>query len=541
MLLKIKLFFLFAHLSILGYGQSSRPAKKPYNILWLVAEDMSPHIPSYGDSTISTPNIDRLAREGIRFTNVTSTAPVCAPSRSSIITGMYQQTIGTHHMRTSSASRVVPPQNQILKDYEAVLPPNVKCFPEYLRAAGYYCTNNDKTDYQFIAPVTTWDESSKNAHWKNRPDGSPFFSVFNFGITHESQVFPNSDAIQHFPMICDVTKVKLPPFYPVTETARKVVAQNYSNIQHMDAQIGRLIKELEDAGELDNTIIFFYSDHGSGLPYFKRELYYRGVHVPLIVRFPKGIQAGTINNDLVSFVDFAPTILSLTNIRVPDYMQGRVFLGEHQGEPRKFNYTAGDRFDEHYDMQRGVLDKQFNYIRNYHPQKPNYKDVGYRRKNELMLEWLQLDTAGKLNWVQQRWFQKSKPVEELYDYLKDPWELNNLANDPAFKEVLQKFRKAHADFEVEAGDWGLVPEYQMVQLWWNGTEQPVTRKPSINKKGNIVAINSTEEGVSIGYKKHHNDRWKVYQTPVTISPDDSLYIITHRIGYKPSELLKVKF
>ncbi len=513
-----------------------------YNIIWLVAEDMSPHLAAYGDSTISTPNIDRLVREGIRFTNVTSTAAVCAPSRSTIITGVYQQTLGSHHMRTGSADRALPHLSE-LKPYEAVPDAAVRCFPEYLRAAGYYCTNNDKTDYQFNAPVTTWDESSKTAHWKNRPAGKPFFAVFNFGVTHESQVFPTATyggvtsptAVTTLPFMGDTSKVKLPPFYPNTPTAKQVVAQNYSNIHHMDTQVGKLLKELEDAGELEKTIIFFYSDHGSGLPYFKRELYNRGVHVPLVVRFPGKKQAGTTNEELVSFVDLAPTVLSLAGQKAQPYMQGRVFLGEKKGQERAYNYTAGDRFDEYYDMQRGVRDKQYNYIRNYQPQKPNYKNLAYRRQNTLMLEWLKLDSAGKLNDVQKKWFRSTKPVEELYDYVKDPWELNNLATDPAYKGVLDRFRKAHNDFEVSAGDWGLVPEYQMVQLWWKGKDQPVTQMPVVTKNGKNLIVSSNTEGASIGYKTKKKNAWTVYTGPITLAPNDSLYVVAHRIGYKPSE------
>ena len=229
------------------------------NILWISLEDTTPRFGCYGDPIARTPNIDRLAEGGCRFPNAFSTAGVCAPSRSAIITGMYQTSIGTHYMRTAHTNKNAP---NMATPYSAVPPPYVKTFTEYLRAAGYYCTNNSKTDYQFTPPITAWDDNSNNGHWRNRDEGQPFFSVFNPTVTHESGMWERDNR----PLTTNPDDVELPPYLPDTPKARKALARQYDNLATSDARVGELLDQLEEDGLAENTIVFLWSDHGEGLP-----------------------------------------------------------------------------------------------------------------------------------------------------------------------------------------------------------------------------------------------------------------------------------
>ncbi len=328
--IKIDLYlFTFGILLLSGCGentsltQDNPSLSQQPNILWLVAEDLSPIIPPFGDDTVATPNLTRLAGEGVSYTHAFSTSGVCAPSRAAIATGMYQNAIGAHHMRTTNIAGfgvegVIP--------YEAVPPPFVKMYSQYFREAGYYTTNNAKEDYQFRKSLVAWDDSSNTAHWRNRVDGQPFFSVFNFGITHESQVWAQADN----PLLVDEElDVPVPPYLPATQTTEGDIRQVYSNIVAMDQQVGEILQQLEQDGLLDNTVIFWYSDHGGPLPRQKRLLYDSGLHVPLIIRYPDGWHAGEEDDQLISFVDFKSTVMSLAGIEPPDYVNGRAFVGKH--------------------------------------------------------------------------------------------------------------------------------------------------------------------------------------------------------------------
>ena len=334
--------------------ETSRP-----NILWLSAEDISPHLGCYGDANAITPHLDQLAEQGVRYTNAFTTAGVCAPCRSGIITGMYQTTLGTHHMRCT-----------------ATLPPQIRPFTSYLREAGYFCTNNSKQDYQFKTPNDAWDNSSRKAHWRMRSEGQPFFSVFNFTGCHESGIASASkyrsvteklDQSQRQ----DPSKLKLPAYYADTPLIREDWKRNYELITAMDQWAGDLIEQLREDGLLENTVIFFWSDHGVGLPRAKRWLYESGTHIPLIVRIPEAFRVGgqgepgAVTDRLVSSIDFGPTVLNLAGAGLPDHMQGQPFLGTDLGAEREFVYGARDRMDERYDIIRMVRGKRYRYIRNY--------------------------------------------------------------------------------------------------------------------------------------------------------------------------------
>ena len=417
------------------------------NILWLSAEDISPHLGCYGDANAITPHLDKLATEGTRYTHAFTTAGVCAPCRSGIITGMYQTTLGTHHMRC-----------------KAVLPEHIKPFPMYLREAGYYCTNNSKTDYQFRHPKETWDFSGRKGHWRNRKKGQPFFAVFNFTGCHESGIaseekYKSVTADFKPSQRQDAEKLTLPPYYPDTPIVREDWKRNYELITAMDAWAGNLIAQLKADGLYENTIIFFWSDHGVGLPRAKRWLYDSGTRVPLIVRMPKsaGLKAG-VNNRLVSSIDFGPTVLNLAGLEIPKHMQGRSFIG---GTPRKFVFGARDRMDERYDIIRSVRGPHYRYIRNYEPLKTYYQYMNTPEKGATMREIRRVADAGKLPPAAKLFIAPTKPTEELYDLETDPHEIHNLAGERKHADKLKELRAAHSDWVKRTGDLGLLPEAEI--------------------------------------------------------------------------------
>ena len=494
------------------------------NILWISCEDTSCDLGCYGDDYADTPNLDQLARQGMRYSNAFVVYPVCAPTRSSVITGMYPSTIGTMHMRTS------------LKGYEAVPPPQVKCFTEYLRAAGYYCTNNSKTDYQFAPPFTAWDQSSKRAHWRNRPEGSAFFSVINLTVSHESRSWPKKGE----KLVHDPGKAPLPPYWPDTPMVRENLARYYDNVTKMDQQAGEILRQIEEDGLTEKTVVFFWGDHGRGLPRHKRWVYDSGIHVPLIIRWPGRIKGGEVCEDLVSCVDFAPTVLSIAGAAIPAYMQGRAFLGEQKGKTRKYIFAGRERMDAKSDDHiRCVRDRRYKYIRNFMPQKPYAQPIPYRDKMPIMKEWRRLNAEGKLTAPQRLFFRETKPAEELYDIVSDPHEINNLAESPAHREVIERMRGVLAEWIKKTGDLGGIPEDELIERMWPGRKQPVTATPAIETTAAsdsevTVRITCATEGASIGYRLGSDGRWLLYTEPVRLAGGTELWTRAVRIGYKPS-------
>lgn len=541
------------------------------NIVWLVAEDLSPLLPSFGDSTVRTPHLDRLAREGVRYTNVYSVSGVCAPSRYAIATGRYPSHDGAHHMRTQSGPSEMAAIGLI--PYEVVPPPDVRMMSEILRRHGYYATNNAKHDYQFVPPVTAWDESSLSASWHSRPPGRPFFSVFNFDITHESQVWNQRPLLHHlryrelfraepdpryfergvlgpvgsFPdHVPDDLDVPIPPYLPDTEAVRRDVRRVYSNIVELDQQVGIVLDQLELDGLLDSTIVVFYTDHGGPLPRQKRLLYDSGLHVPMIVRFPRRQHAGTIDDQLVSFVDLAPTMFSLAGIEPPAYLDGQAFLGPFRVvDQRSYVYAASDRLDNYYDMIRAVRGDRFKYLRNFRPDRGYYLPLSYREQMATMQELLGLRDEGALNAYQRQWFRASKPEEELFDTRNDPYELHDLAADPDYAERLGDLRGELDRWMSDIGDKGLIPEGDLIERFWPDWEQPVTAAPEVRRDGALIALNSATQGASIGYRLIDNGEaaegpWTVYTGPVELPPGGQLVCIAHRLGYRPSSVVRVE-
>lgn len=547
-----KLFWLFVFFSSLVFSQNT---KKP-NILWLVCEDISPTLSFYGDNTAKTPNLDLLAKESLIFDNTFATTPVCGPSRSAIITGMLPSSIGTMHMRTAKdvqswgnlvyKDSVVDTKGNLVRDlngklireYSAVIPDNIKCFTEYLRANGYYCTNNQKTDYQFAAPQSAWDENNSKAHWRNTPKGMSFFSVFNFEVTHESRIWLNKD----LPLTVNTKDVPVPSYYPDNDVVRTDIARNYSNIELLDKKVGEIIKQLKEDGLYDNTIIFFYSDHGGPLPRQKREIYDSGLKVPFIIRFPYAQNKGR-TNQMVSYTDLAPTILSLAKIPPPKYLDGKAFLGEFKTKDRDVIYATSDRFDEFTDRIRIVRDKQYLYVKNYYTNLPKYKDVSYRFSIPMMLDILKMRDQNELNPSQKYWFEP-KQNEELYDCINDPFQLNNLVNNPLFKSKLEELRILCINQFDKKIDYGAVGESDLINKMWPLGKQPQTDKVKINNLKSGVELSCVTKGASISYiivsqgnndKIDNNSAWKLYSKPITLKNGTKIIAKATRIGYRESE------
>lgn len=454
-------------------GDSEQP-----NILWIVSEDNSPFFGCYGDEFATTPTFDKLAKEGVLYENAFANAPVCAPARSTIITGMYPPSMGTQNMRSTYRT-----------------PESIKFFPEYLRKAGYYTSNNSKEDYNMIKPAGVWDESSKEAHYKNRKEGQPFFAIFNLTVSHESSIhksIPN-DKLRH-----DPAKVTLPPYHPDTPEMRHDWAQYYDKIEDLDGQVSEILIELEEAGLAENTIVGYYGDHGGVIARSKRFVYESGTHVPMIWRFPKKYEhlapakPNSKIDRLVSFVDLAPSVLSLVGVEIPTYMHGKAFLGNQDTTPREYVHLFRGRMDERIDMVRAVRDKKFRYIKNYMPHRIYGQYIEYLWRAPSCKSWEDSFKAGECNEAQSA-FWNQKPPEELYDVTLDPWEVNNLAGDSKYTEVLERMRKETNRWMTEIRDTGLMPEGEMstknsTQYSFDFAHSNAYHIPEILKAANVATL-----------------------------------------------------
>ncbi|MEJ2006375.1 MAG: sulfatase, partial [Cyclobacteriaceae bacterium] len=387
---------------------------------------------------------------------------------------MYANHIGASHMRTGPwfsdevSEQAIETFEQYSPEgipaYEAVPPASVRMFTEYLRESGYYCSNNAKQDYQFRKTPAAWDRSGREASWKDREPGQPFFAVFNFNVTHESMIWNKAEDSL---WVDDELEVPVPPYLPDTEIGRKDIRRMYSNIREMDAQVQEVLAALQADGLLDSTIVIWYSDHGGPLPRQKRAVFDSGVKVPMIIRFPERQFAGRRDDRMISFIDLAPTMLSLAGIKPPPVMDGSAFLGEYvrESEP-SYIFGAADRFDEITDRIRFSRNDRFKYIRNYMPDRPLYMDISYRKQMPVMQELIRLKDGGQLTEAQARWFEPTKPEEELYDVINDPYELNNLAPDPDYSEVHTELSGAMDNWLSGFQDTGLIPEADLIRKIW---------------------------------------------------------------------------
>ena len=429
------------------------------NILWITAEDMSPTLGCYGDDYAITPNIDQLASEGTLYENAFATSPVCSPSRSCIINGLSAASQGTQQMRSAFP-----------------IPEYMTGFPSLLRSLGYYTTNNVKTDYNSAnweaIIAASWDESSDTAHWRGRQDDQPFFAVFNLMTSHQSRsmVWPYQQFVDQVQSKLTADEIHhpdgapVPPYYPDTPIVRKTLARFYDCVTVMDKEVGAILQQLEEDGLADNTIVFFYSDHGSGLPRHKRALLDSGMKVPLIVRFPEKYRnlapsgPGSRTDRLVSFEDFGPSVLSLTGAEIPTYMEGKPFLGTGAGSPREYVFGHRDRVDEVHDLARSVRDKRYLYIRNYMPHLGYNQPTAWPDLGEIRHEFYAHAERGGMTAPQEHFAGPSRPLEELYDCQVDPQNLNNLANSSVHRDVLDRMRAQLKARLSDSRDLGFIPE-----------------------------------------------------------------------------------
>ena len=432
------------------------------NIIFFITDDESPTLGCYGDDYAITPHIDHLATEGVRYTHAFATAPVCSPARSCLITGCYATSLGTHNMRSAFP-----------------ISESIHGFPFYLRQAGYFTTNNVKTDYNTSSwkrlVEESWDESSDTAHWRNRPAESrdkPFFSVFNLMTSHQSRTmvwtydrFVKEVQSRLSPeQIHDPATAPLPPYYPDTPVIRRTVARFYDCVTAMDMEVGALLQQLDEDGLADDTIVFFYSDHGSGMPRHKRALLDSGMHVPLLIRFPEKYRhlapakSGETTDRLVSFVDFAPTVLNLAGLQSPDVMQGKPFLGKDSGDERQYACGHRDRVDEAIDLARSVRDKRYLYIRNYMPHLGYNQPTAWPDLGEVRHEFYRLTDQDSMTAPQWHFAGPTRAIEELYDCEADPLNLHNLAGSPDFRNQVERLRSALLLHVIDSRDLGFIPE-----------------------------------------------------------------------------------
>jgi uncharacterized sulfatase len=430
---------------LVSHAVAAEPAPRP-NIVWLTSEDHGPHLGCYGDTFASSPHVDALAARGLRYTRVWSNAPVCAPARTTLISGLYPTATGSEHMRS-------------LLPY----PSGKQMFPELLRAAGYYCTNNSKEDYNLAHSGRVWDESSNRAHWRNRAGDQPFFAVFNSTRSHESQIRRRPHTAVH-----DPAGVHVPAYHPDTPEVRQDWAQYYDCVSDADADAGARIQELAEAGLLESTIVFYFADHGSGMPRNKRSPCDSGLHVPLILYIPEAFAhlrradyvAGGHSDRFVSFVDFAPTVLSLAGIDPPNYLHGHAFLGPFAAPPQPYAHGFRGRMDERHDLARSVTDGRYVYVRNYLPHKPFGPQLSYMFQTPTTQVWWRRHLGGTLT-PEQDYFWNPKPHEELYDLTSDPEEVHNLAEDAAAQSILAQLRQVQREQALAIRDVGFLPEGEL--------------------------------------------------------------------------------
>ncbi len=449
-------------LAQISFGED-KGNKRP-NIIWLIAEDISPELGCYGNEYATTPNLDKLADSGLVYDFALTTAPICAPSRSGLVTGMYATSLGTQHLRCN-----IP------------FPEQLKTLPELLREQGYFTSNRDKTDYNF-SPDGLWEHwSSEYAPWRHRNKNQPFFSFMNIGPSHEGSV-NNLEKYNGFVKDLPANKfhnpdeVPVPPYFPDTPKMREIWAHYYDILTVLDQNVGKVIEHLKEDGLLDETFVFFIADHGFGMPRYKRWLNKTGMHVPLIVHVPEkyqhmvnGFQAGGHKSEMVSFIDMVPTTLNLAGAAIPETMPGKPLMGKKAKPNRKLAFGARDRADDMYEMSRSVCDGRYLYVRHFMPHLPyiqaNY--IFYDQKESLR-EMRKQYLAGNCNAEQQKLWNK-KPLEELYDLQNDPQELSNLAADKNFSSIKKKLKKDLHNWMIETKDLGLLPEAEYMIRSENST------------------------------------------------------------------------
>lgn len=543
--------------------QPVQPLKRP-NILLVVFEDMSERIGAFGDDVATTPILDAFARESIRFPNTFTTAGVCAPSRASLITGVHQQTLGAQHMRTHAFRTQYKPSGFEI-GYAAVPPPEVKAFPELLRKAGYYTfagyggwVISNKKDYQFGTPFTVWDEDVETASWQGRAPGQPFFGMVTLATTHESFLFPdepvldaefarrtakrNKRLLADAKKITDPNAVIVPPWLPDTPQVRAEIATQYDNIAFTEKKLAVLLSDLQAAGLAEETIVIVTTDHGDGFPRAKRSVYDSGLKVPLMIRLPENEHAGEVRDELISFVDLAPTILAMAGVERPDWLQGRNFLGEDRDTPNDYVFAASDRMDAWTDRMKAVRDARYKLIRNFDEDVPFFQPVEFRRALRSMQALEAGESAGKLPVLQGRYFATPRPIIELYDTKSDPDETINLAEEATYSGIRSRLSTSLQDWLDRTPDWSAMPESEMVEAMWPGGKQPLTQAPAIAFRkaahgGFLAALRTRTEGASLGFRVRGstNSEWQIYSSEVLMTVGGCIEAKAVRYGYGESK------
>ena len=527
------------------YDKAEHEEKRP-NIILLVAEDMSPRLGSYGDEVARTPNVDSLAQSGQIFTNVFTTAGVCAPSRAALITGQHQISMGAQHMRSSTS-----PHGK----YLALPSEEVKAFPEILRKNGYFTFTDRKLDYQFsgiysgTGPFTVWDfEGKDHLAWRQRESGQPFFGLINFSETHESGLMRHDGKIHseshrqtiafrqkaklNGARITDPKLVDLEPYYPDLPELRADIAQHYNNIHKMDKRVGRILKDLAADNLEKDTVIIWTSDHGDGLPRAKRELYDSGIKVPMIIAGTRD-KSSAADHQMISFIDLAPTILSLADIEKSDWHHGRNFLSNNSRE-REYVFASRDRIDEVNDRQRAVRDRRYKYIRSFNESLPGGHALAYRDNLEITRAWREAHKKGLTNAIQSQWF---KPFgrEKLFDLKKDPHETVNLIKENDYAKIRNRLSSALDKFIDRYDRWGHISESEMRDVFLSNDQVRQTSPPGFFINDNRIVLTSSSNA-SIGWRAPGTKRWKIYDEPI-----DSAAIETKsvRYGWRESEVLTI--
>jgi arylsulfatase A-like enzyme len=542
------------------------------NVLWIIVEDLSTDLSCYGDNTISTKNIDQLAAQGILYTNAYSTSPYGAPSRAAIFTGTYPHLIGLQHTSTFGKKQSIIP------------PAEIKIFSEFLRADGYYCSLRGNTQVPFSEAFTTWDNISSEkdgntyrAAWENCPTDKPFFSTIYLSQTREYHNLPktamgkvlaekypdlpqadidsfsneiyNSEEYKNIKL--DLSKIKTPDYLPKTRTVKDDFAKMYLNIKRLDNEVGNILKQLQTDKLDENTIIFFFSENGRGMPGGKRWLYDDGIKVPLIIKIPGITPAGEKSDQLISLIDLAPTLMVNLDIRVPEYMRGKVFIGKRQNEPREYIFAARDRIDDANEKLRSIASKQFKYIKNY-----TY-EIPFEEKVEILPEFPTLKVMDNIKVNKQLEkstdkFIKRKAKEELYDIKNDPYELHNLAERDYFTDDLNKMRLDFESIENSIGGFLNTTEEEMhIAIDPDENTLLTTDVPDILPEGGRfkqpveISITCNTSGASIAYAILPDGEtdiyWELYNEPITIDNNCTVLSKAIRYGFEESAIKSISY
>ncbi|WP_156761197.1 sulfatase family protein [Microbacterium karelineae] len=536
------------------------------NIVWISTHDINPHLGAYEGlwpdaDQPSTPRLDALAQEGVRFDQAFAAAPVCAPARSAIMTGCYPISIGTMHMRT-----------------KAVPPDDVHLVSESFREAGYYATNNWFTDFQVETPPTAFDECSPTAHWRDRPEGAPFFASFHSLITHESRIYGDDAYAAETAALPDDERVdpdqaSFPPYHPDTEPFRRAWARYYDLITAMDAWVGRILDELEADGLTESTLVVFWSDHGASFPRAKRWANEAGLRVPLIARWPGRIPAGATREEVVMTMDLAPTMLASAGLEVPAHMHGTpLFTSEGHALPAApYAFGARDRMDAQEDAVRTVRDERYRYTLNLHPDRsgmqynhyPDHLDTWGELRRLVHEEGQRLslgEVPAILTDLQRSIVAVPRPEEELFDLREDPHETTNLVTDPAYRDVRDRLRAALDAWRAEHGDLGTMPERDLLERWRPGGDPRHTAVPEVAVADGVLTATCATAGASIGWTtdppaderertvieeqsgspRQDGRRWRLVAGPFAPPAGSSIWVGAWRLGHAPSPEVRLE-